>query len=203
MAFTSIPNGVRIAHIGSIGGHQVVNTVGCQNGGTEVGDDLGVIAKKHGDAWRAQMVPIMSAAYTHVNTLAYSLEDQSAMVGDAAYGSGLVGGAAGGPAPAHACVVVSLKTAKRGRTYQGRMFLSPFLASQVDMDASHWVAALTASINTKFAAYKAAVDPATGDNGRLAVCSEGSVSKGIAPHVEPVTAFVVRSVIGSQRRRLQ
>lgn len=203
MAFVSIPNGVRIVHVGQVGNTDVVNTFGCQNGGTEVGADLGVLAKSHGDAWRANIVPKFHASYRHLSTFAYSLEDQSAAVGDAGYSSAASGTGTGNCAPVNCAVVVSLKTAKRGRTYQGRAYLGPFSTSALYSDGHFWdFGGILNSLQTGFAAYKAAVDPATGDNGKLAVCSKGSARYSIPPHIEPVTGFVIRPGIGTQRRRL-
>lgn len=203
MAFVPIPNGVRIVHLGIMAGQQVVNTHGCQNGASEIGTDLGVLAKAAGDAWRARMVPQFPDTYQHVDTLAYSLENASLAPGDAAYASAVPGGhaTAGGPImPASACFVATLKTAKRGRTYTGRMYLPAYVAPMTD--ARTWAPAAVNAYQTAINSYKADVDPAAGDNGRMAVCSKGSPVNGITPHAEPVTGIIVRNYVGTQRRRV-
>lgn len=203
MSFVRIPNGVRIVHLGHVGQQQIVNTIGCQNGaGLDGGASLAALAKSHGDAWRSKILPQLSNVYTHDATLAYSLEDQSAAVGDAGYSAGANGGLGGNPAPLAACAVISFKTAKRGRTYAGRTFMSPLVGANLT-GGLMWSAEQLAVLQTQWAGYKAAVDPGLAtNNGRMAVCSAGSPSHGIAPHVEPVTSIIVRPVVGTQRRRL-
>lgn len=202
MAFVSIPNGVRVVHLGHIGTVQIVNTIGTVNGAGESGSSLSDIATSHATSWRAHIVTQMNSQYVHDDTLAYSLEDQSLAAGDAALGAGLAGTFNNDLSPLSACMVVSFKTAKRGRTYQGRTFMSGFSQADVAADGRSWDAAKVALMQTAMEAYKADVDPTLGDNGKLAVCSKGAPDKGILPHVEPVTGILVRSAIGTQRRRL-
>lgn len=201
MAFTPIPNGVRIVHLGLVGGREIVNTVGCQNGAGTGGDSLTNLATMHGDAWRNNVLAHMPTQYSHVNTLAYSLEDNSLAPGDAAFPTTQPGSVSGSPMPGQACFVASLKTGKRGRTYQGRMYLGPIWATALQDDVTFGSSSV-AIIQNALDAYKAEVDPAIGDNGRMAVCSKGSPANNIGPHVEPVTSILVHSYIGTQRRRV-
>lgn len=201
MTFTPIPNGVRIVHLGLVGGRQVVNTFGCQNGAGSAGESLDGLANTHLGAWRGNVVTKLPNQYQHVNTLAYSLEDNSLAPGDA-HATGPVTGAVSSSAmPGQACFVASLKTAKRGRTYQGRAYIGPLWSTALQDDvtiASTSVAIMQGALD----AYKAAVDPSLGDNGRLAICSKGSPLNSIGPHCEPVTSILVHSYIGTQRRRV-
>ena len=201
MTFTSIPNGVRIVHIGNVFGVEFLNTVGCINGSEDTGAPLDDLAARHGGAWRSHILPLISSAYTHLNTLAYSLEDQTAQ-GDALFTTAPTGGDNGTCNVASACMVAAFKTAKRGRTYQGRTYCGPLTIDKMDDTGTQWLSATVASWNAAWAAYKDAVDPTVGDNGAMAVCSKGSPTKGIAPHVEKVTAIMCRRPIGSQRGRL-
>jgi hypothetical protein len=106
-------------------------------------------------------------------------------------------------APVNCAVVIALKTAKRGRTYQGRMYICGFDSNAFDGTGLTWNSTTTSAVATAIAAYKGAVDPnIEGDNGAMAVCSRGNALKGIDPHVEKVTGFIVRQGIGTQRRRL-
>lgn len=203
MSFVPIPNGVRVVHVGHIGGQQIINTIGAENKGGLLDGSLAGIAKRHGDAWRAQILPNLEGHYWHDATLAYSLEDQSKAAGDAGYSSAVAGGAGNDSiTPANVAMVVSFKTAKRGRTYQGRTFLSGVGLYNYSGDGLTWKQSQLAVFQTKWAAYKAAVDPALDSNGRMAVCSHGSTKYGIAPHVEPVTAIICRPGLGTQRRRV-
>lgn len=202
MAFTPIPNGVRVVHLGHVGNVQIVNTVGAVNGDEVAGSSLTSIAQSHGDAWRSKILPILVSGYTHDQTLAYSLEDQSLAPGQAAFTATATGGITGIPASLNACLVVALKTAKRGRTYAGRMFLSAVSRDNLTNDGVSWAPGLISAGQNAFNAYKAQVDPAIGHNGRLAVCSKGSLSKGIEPGVEAVTSIICRPAVGTQRRRL-
>lgn len=204
MAFTKIPNGVRIVHLGTAGAQQIVHTFGASNGAGGTGSDLSALAKTHGDAWRANIVPLLHSVYKHQATLCYSLEDQSKAAGDAGYSNVATGAGTGTVGPLSNAVVVSMKTAKRGRTYQGRVFLGPWSNNLGDATGTQWVQGFLDTVQTKMNAYKAAVDPniSVPQNGRLAVCSKGSAITGAAPHVEPVTAVLVRAYVGTQRRRL-
>lgn len=205
MTFVPIPNGVRVVHLGHVGQQQIVHTFGAQNGANGVGGPLNDIAKSHGDAWRAQILPQLHNVYSHDATLAYSLEDASKAAGDAGYAGSVAGGGAGTVGPLSMAVVVSMKTAKRGRTYQGRVYLGPWAQTWNAADGVSWQAGMLATVQTKINAYKAAVDPnlSLQNNGALAVCSKGSPANGIAPHITPVTACLVRPYIGTQRRRLR
>lgn len=202
MTFTPIPNGVRIVHLGLIGGRQIVNTVGCQNGaGGALGASLDDLAASHGSAWRSKVIPAMPAQYSHVNTLAYSLEDASLAPGDAHLSAAVPGAISSTPMPGQACFVASLKTAKRGRTYQGRMYIGPVWATALADDVTFGASAVTL-VQNALNDYKAQVDPTTGDNGRMAICSKGSPVNSIPAHCEPVTSILVHSYIGTQRRRV-
>lgn len=205
MTFISIPNGVRIVHLGTVGTQQVVMSFGCQNGVGGVGASLNDLAKSHGDAWRASVLTVLHNTYKHVATLAYSLEDQTKAAGDAGYAASAPGGGAGTVGPLSNAVVVSLKTAKRGRTYQGRVFLGPWAQTWNNPDGVTWQTALTDGIAQKMAAYRAAVDPnlSLQNNGALAICSKGSHVGGPGPHIERVTSMIVRPYIATQRRRLR
>lgn len=203
MTFTSIPNGVRIAHLGTIGTVEVVNTVGAINGsGGAVGDDMSVLAKSHGDAWRQWFVPNLNVAYKHYATLCYSLEDPSLAAGDAGYTSAIAGTISTAIAPLQVACCISLKTAKRGRTYQGRMFIGGLSQSQLGTDGRTFGANFVTTMGQCITGYKDAVDPALNANGAMAVCSKGSPARQIAPHAEPVTGVIVRPAIATQRRRL-
>lgn len=203
MTFVAIPNGIRVVHIGRVGAsNEIVHTIGATNGGLAQGASLSSIAKSHGDAWRARIVPQMWNGYQHVATLAYSLEDRAAVAGDAGYASSLAGGGSASPAPLSACIVATMKTAKRGRTYTGRVFLGPYSGNVLGGDGQTWLPAWVSQVQTAMNNYKADVDPALGSNGRLAVNSAGSTLKGIQPTSTPVTGVLVRSYIGTQRRRL-
>jgi hypothetical protein len=203
MSFTPIPNGIRVVHLGHVGTIEIVNTIGCQNGvDGAMGDDMDSLAQHHGDAWRAHIVPLLGSWYEHTETLAYSLEDESLAPGNATFSGAQAGGYTNTMAPLGTCMVVAFKTAKRGRTYQGRTFISPLPTTWVNGDSHSWTTDAVATMQTAMAAYKDAVDPALNGNGRLAVNSKGSPTHGIAPHSEPVTSILVRSNMGSQRRRL-
>lgn len=203
MAFTPIPNGVRIVHLGRIGNVPIVNTVGCVNGaGANVGDSLASLAKKHGDAWRAKIMPLLWSSYGHEATLAYSMENQSAAAGDAGYTGVVSGGDTSAPGPASSAVCVALKTAKRGRTYQGRMFLGAICINNMSLDGQTWTPAAVAKFATAVLAYKNQVDPTLGGNGRMAILTHGSPAKGIPAGAEPVTGIIVRPGLATQRRRL-
>lgn len=203
MSFVSVPQGVKIVHLGKVGTQDVVNTIGCINGsGTAIGDDMATLAKHHGDAWRARILPLLTSAYVHQATLAYSMSNQSLAPGVAALTGTAPGRASGQSGPLNACMVISFKTAKRGRTYAGRTFLSPLPYNIVSADGQTWGAEMLAAAAAAWAGYKADVDPLTNTNGALAVISHGSPAKGISPAATPVTSIICRPQIGTQRRRV-
>jgi hypothetical protein len=82
------------------------------------------------------------------------------------------------------------------------MYLSPFQSSAAAADGKTWVPAHVTAVQNIVQAYADAVNPTLGDNGEISIASKGSVLHGIAPHVERVTAFIARSPIATQRRRL-
>jgi hypothetical protein len=202
MPFVPVPGGARVVHRGKAGSQDIVMTFGVQKNAVTT-MSFTDIAQSHGSAFRARIVPLLSAVYAHHETLCYSLEDQTASAGVATF-AGPLAGSGGPPAASLAvCGVVTHKTAKRGRTYTGRTFFGPLGAPPMTPDGAAFTAAFVSAWQAAFNAYKNDVDTALADSGRLAVVSQGSPAKGIAPHTEPVTSLLVRPTIATQRRRVR
>lgn len=205
MPFVSIPNGVRIVHVGIVSGQQCLMTFGAENQGQGIGgsglDDIG---NRHADAWRQHIVPILAAQYEHQQTLVYSLENQTTPAATGVSTKPAKANTFTSPAPLQVAAVVTHQTAKRGRSYTGRTFIGGLPGSAMQGDGRTLAPAFITSLQTAVDAYKAQVDPNLQEGGgRLAVCSKGSPAKGTPPQVTPVTRLLVRTVIGTQRRRLR
>lgn len=204
MAFVAIPDGIRVVHKGLVHGQELVMTFGAQNGANGFGgDSLENIATNHGQAFRTHVLPRLSGTFTHTETLAYALEDQTMAPGVARLTGQATGGTGGTVHPLSLCMVVTHITAKRGRNFTGRTFLGPLPGTAFIEQGRSWATDAVAAMQTAVNAYKGAVDPATDGAGRLAVCTRGSATRGVPAGTEPVTALKVRALIGTQRRRLQ
>jgi hypothetical protein len=112
---------------------------------------------------------------------------------------GEAGEVTGDPAANNACVVISQRTAKRGRSYRGRAYLSGMGGSLVN-SATDISSGAASSYATDFAALQTELDTNGFDVVVASRQHNGVVTNPAATN--EVIAFVVDTHLDSQRRRL-
>lgn len=198
MAFIPTPGGVRVVlthQMGLLSWNNILHTE------TSPGIDaegLQFIANQFYDAWALSIVPQLATAVSLVSATAYSLDSVSAPIGVYVPGTIIVGEVSGDPLPPQAAVVVTLRTANRGRSGRGRIYLSGF--SEADSIGAQVAVARVSAIETGITAFRAALAA------QLIPLSVLSQFTGNAPRaaglLQTVTAHDVRNgTFGSQRRR--
>jgi hypothetical protein len=110
------------------------------------------------------------------------------------------GTGAGTALPAGSCIVVSHRTAKRGRSYRGRSFLSGLSSSQ-QASPNKLLPATAAAIAGGFAALKVLLDGHGLDHVVASRAHNGAVTN--PAEANEVINYVVDTAIDSQRRRLE
>lgn len=190
-----VPGGVRVVHKGTVSGQAVYMTHGMVATGPTTPAHLQAIANGCRDAFGTHIRPELVNQFVYGGCSALALDEGAAATAEAA-GTG-TGGSASAMASLNVAAVISLRTARAGRSYRGRIFHAPFPQPGMTADGRTLTAAYIDILRGRYEAYRSAVNGITGSNGAaLAVVSH---RLGTA---EPVTAIVVRQVIGSQRGRL-
>lgn len=168
-------------------------------------DRLEDMAIAIGDAWRDEVMPLLSADATFDRVEA---RDEGAEFGEqysAEYNT--VGGIVGTPLSAMVCMLVQIRCSGGGAPRGGRLFLSPFSEAQIARDA--WDATLLTDVQTAIQAVNAAVDTVTEFDASVRVSRWESVLIGgvpVATKRDPATSntiasFETRELVSVQRDR--
>jgi|SRR5688572_12924668 len=201
MPFIPTPNGIQVEMRYSYLGERCENVfwTNWTGGSPPAAADLSTIGELFWEWWDAQIKPIQSANATLREIY---VTDQSAADGAAAtFTAGLPadGGNVLEPLPGNVSLCISLRTAKRGRSFRGRSYIIGLTENQVAGNA------LTApSAAAWLAAYDVLVSSLAASSNQLCVCSKFSLGLPRAAGIlTPVTdAVIVDNVVDSQRRRL-
>lgn len=103
----------------------------------------------------------------------------------------------GASAPINACALIALHTAKRGRAYRGRVFMSPLKASHVS-NGSSITSAAQATFDVFIGDIRSALVGLTPASD-LCIARRSGPAAGAS---EPVTGYTTEAEMASQRRRL-
>lgn len=197
MAFIPTPNTARCV-INFVQGTSTYSNVLHFTKTNFTGGDMNTLANVVDQAVVAAHLPNITTNSLYVGTRVYDIRTLSGAVvfnNDGAGG----GAAAGDPAPLNSAVVITLRTATRGRTGRGRMFVAGF--ADAELNGFTWSAnAATAAIN-----YLSEVRDAAALVGWIHVIRSTQVDHVIQNPAltREVTGFEVRNnITGTQRRRL-
>lgn len=166
------------------------------SGGAITSGDLTAAAQAGVDWWNNTFKAGIRPGTTLRQVRAVDETSQGAPVGIITVGN--AGTSAGGDVPLNAALVVSQRTAKRGRSYRGRAYISGLadnLASEVDFTSTvaNLLATWFGTLKTNLVAAGFTMVVATKHhNGVIVTPAE----------LNDVTAFVVDTHVDSQRRRL-
>lgn len=198
MAFIPTPGGVRVVlthQMGLLSWNNILHTETSPGASAE---DLEFIAEQFYTAWGDTILPGLANAVTLASASAYSLDSASAPIGTYVPEVPVVGGIAGDPLPPQAAVVVTLRTANRGRSGRGRIYISGF--SEGDSTGSQINVPRAATIQTGMTAFRAALAAQLIPLSVLSQYTAGAPRA--AGLLQTVTAHDVRNnTFGSQRRR--
>lgn len=198
MPYIPVPNGIQLCFLFTTDNQnwQFCLTLRKSAGAPE-DTDLAQAAADGNAWWLSTLKALMGSSSTLREILATDLTAQGApqnriVVNEAATGGGT-------PMPLNSCVAISHRTAKRGRSYRGRSFLSGWLGlNQVSNNiiSAGYAAALAAA----FGVLRTLLDGHGLDH---VVASKQHNGTATSPaEANEVIAYVVDTALDSQRRRL-
>lgn len=198
MPFLPTPGGVRIVLRHVQGPREWVNVMHSQTAPGPDAETLEFIAQTFYDAWAANIMPLMAPASVLVEAKAYSLDAVDAPIASVSPEVGTPGLSTGEPLPLQSAAVATLRTANRGRSGRGRIYIAgwPETASNQSELVPGFLSNLGAALDDFQADLASQLIP-------LCVLSQQiGGNKRTEGLLQVVTDIVVRNgVFGSQRRR--
>lgn len=198
MAFIPIPNGVQVCFqfTAALQNWQFCLMLRKQSG-APVQADLVSAATIGKDWWNTNLKVRVSDEVTCNRVVATNMTAQGAA--QAVVTSGVAGTVAAISAPLNAALVISLRTALRGRSYRGRIYFGGIPVNNL-LNATEVIALYASNVLNEFVALSALY---AGAGFEQIVASKQHNGVTTNPAVtNPVTAFVCNAQIDSQRRRL-
>jgi len=198
MAFIPWPNGVQLCfHFTTAGQNWEFCLALKKDSGAPTTSDLGTLANDAKSWWTSNLKHHLQEATLLNETQATDMTSEGAP--DAVVTSGEAATDVGNPAPLNAAMVLSNRTAKRGRSYRGRTYVGGLIANSMASPVDYGASAIS-QLLTDFAALEAQLNT---DGFTWVVPSkqhDGVVTN--PAHLEPVIAHTMDAHIDSQRRRL-
>lgn len=198
MAFIRLPLGIRVAVEFEIGGKAVVNIYHVTTTDPIVQVKLETIAQIFAVWWTTNMTASLSHEVALTGVTALSLDVPNGPQAFEPVAPPVPGTSEVDCVPANVAMVVSLKTAQTGRSFQGRSYIAGLIETEVFVNEIFDVR--VAAILAAFATLDAAL---AADNDQLVVASFVTDH---APRIEgigtPVTSFAADTRVDTQRRRL-
>lgn len=198
MAFIPIPNSASLCFNFVTAGQnwQFCLTIRKSTGAPTTGDLATLVTQGH--SWYA--ATLKSLIYSSTSLKSIIATDQTVQGGPQAITTyNEAGTASGGLIPVGTPLVVSLRTALRGRSYRGRVYVSG-LSSTFLTDAANISSGYAASFGSAFLTLLSSLATAGFDIVVASKQHNGAVTSPAATN--PVIAFVVDTFLDSQRRRL-
>jgi len=188
-----------VAFIGTMGSQLIIFSMGVQKIGGFLGTDQTDLANGALDWYGANLRGSLADDYTLQEVKVTDLATVDGAVVEVSCTTSCAGAASGAAAPNNCAQVVSLKTAKRGRSFRGRVYL-PAIPSSALYDASHITSAQVTLNASAMGAWKDMLDVLGMETVVLSRFNAGARrTTGVAT---PVTQFLIRDLIGTQRRRI-
>lgn len=207
MPFQAVPDtaSFKIVMRSSSAAVEINNIIYARN--TVVGWSVGQLSDHAiaiGDAWRDNMMPLISSNATFDRVEA---RDEGAEFGNAVVEEyNTVGGVAGTPLSAMACIQVKIVGDSGGPPRVGRLFVSPF--SEADIAVDVWDATLAGNVRDAVIAVRDAIDAVTPAPGAMVLVSRYSkTANPVAPHkrtvaeTNTISQFVAVTALATQRDR--
>lgn len=198
MAFIPVPNGIQFCFNFQTAGQ---NWQFClmlkKSAGAPTPTDLATVVALGRSWWTSDFKPNFTSETSLATVTATDMTVQGGP--QAVDSSASAGTASAGTMPMNAAVVVSLRTAKRGRSYRGRYYIGAIplaqSASAIDVNGSYATA-----LGADFVTLAASLDAAGFDIVVASRQHNGVVTN--PAETNEVIAFVINNQFDSQRRRL-
>jgi len=198
MPFIPVPNGIQLCFLFTTAGQNWQFCITLRKSAGSVEDTDLQQATADGQAWWLSFLKGALSSVAHLNEItATDLTSEGAPQYRALVGEN--GNNAGSYTPTNVAVVMSHRTAKRGRSYRGRSFIGGLPITQVDTPTTLAASTATAFANG-FASLRGTLDTHGLDH-VVASRQHNGVTTSPAETNEVITT-VVDTLLDSQRRRL-
>jgi hypothetical protein len=198
MAFIPVPNGIQLCFLFTADSQEWQFCITLKKStGAPNAQDLEDIATQGASWWVNDLRDLIAPAATLGEVVTTDLTSQGAPQHRLAVGT--TGNAASGSPPLNAAAVVSHRTAKRGRSYRGRSYLSCFPLGQTD-SANILDATYCSDLATAFETIASTLDALGFDHVVASKQHNGTPTN--PAETNEVIEYVVDQFIDSQRRRL-
>jgi len=198
MAFIPVPNTIKLSFEWLVAGQIVAVTLSVEKASAVTVADLDTVNDMAVDWWNTDSKALQTATSTLTRTTSTDLTTSSSPVADNPI-TPIAGTAAGNPLPNNAALVVSFKTANRGRSYRGRMYW-PGIPQSQQLNPVTVQSAYAIGLATSVAAFLDDLDTA-GYTPVVVSRQEDNVVRTTGV-TTPITTLEVEQFIDSQRRRL-
>lgn len=199
MAFIPVPNGMSLCfHFTSASQNWQFCLTLRKSAGAPEDTDLQQAAGDAYSWWTSVLKPLLSTSTSLADITVADLTSQGApqyvqTVGEAATGTGSA-------VPLNACVVISGRTAKRGRSFRGRNYLSGLRDAILGVSMNAISTAFASTLAGAWGTLRTTLDGHGYDH---VIASKQQEGAPVSPaETNEVTAYVVDTLIDSQRRRL-
>jgi hypothetical protein len=197
--FIPFPNCAEAVIQGVMAGQDVLLTLGFQRLGGYDPETLSDLASTLAEWTTSTLLPKLVDDWTVLQIKVTDLSTDFAPVAFSSVGLPASGGVVGVPVTSNTAMVVSFKTANRGRSYRGRNYV-PAIRADRNVDAGTYSTTDTSEIQSAYYAMQSATF-ATGD--AHVVLSRYT---GNAPRIEgvatPVLSYQAKQRVATQRRRV-
>jgi len=200
MPFIPTPDCLQVEMIFNWDNQIVENVFHYDMGGGFNAADADMVAAAIKTAWDTTLKAQTAATCSLTKFRMTDVTTQTGFATEYATGLPIAGTKVSASMPNSVSVTIKKATAKRGRSYRGRMFFIGLTEDNVTNNI------INSGLTTTFGNFFAAIDSIAISAGGPAILSVRSLYNGNAPRSEgiltPVTSFITDLVVDSQRRRL-
>jgi len=197
--FVPFANCAEAVCIGSMAGQAAYLTLGFQHVGPFIGTDLQNLADGMANWLVGALAPLQHAGITWSQVKVTDLTTVSSPVVVSTLGLPVNGSVGGAALTNQVAMVMSFKTALRGRSFRGRNYI-PSLPPADLASTTEWANTPLTNFAAAYSTGLSANVPAVDTHVVLSRFNGGALrSIGVAT---PVTVYIARAAIGTQRRRI-
>lgn len=201
MPFVPVPGVAQVNVRATLNGEQIENVFCFQYNAPPIdAGELSTLAEVVRDEWIANVLPLLTQGYTLREVYAVDLTSADGPTATAVAPPGTIGGEISQPLPNNVALVLTHRTAQRGRAYRGRTFISGLVEGNVagNLVDAGWAGTLVAAFNTFIIEIQSTVAWVF-----VIVSRQLDNAPRVTGVATVVTATVLRdNVVDSQRRRL-
>jgi len=199
LPFIPFANCAEVVLQGTMGAQAAYLTFGFQNAGAWSGSQLQDLADAMAGWATAHLLPILHNSYEVDLVKATDLTTEFAPVAVSVAGLPQAGGVSGSASPNNVNMVVSFKTVNRGRSFRGRNYVPGVPPGNLQTTTT-WTAAFAATMEGVYNDIFVDINP-LGFTHVVLSRFNNSVRRTVGV-ATPVTQYLARVEIGTQRRRI-